>query len=309
MTDEELKPLTFGQVIDKTCRLGFSCIRSFLPVYLLNFFLFTAFFALSNYIFSLMINIDFIDIFSGHALSSGRLNQNILELLLYYVVISFVTLPAIYTIAIIMSLTIKSYLNQEANLWKEAGYIAKKYPAILITAIIATFIILLGTLACGVGMFTAMLFLAFYIPAMIYENNGIFGAINRSIKLTSYSFWQLLVTFFLPGLIISLFSLGVELVVNSLILKLSGIEGGYKDLMVGLLNGGENFRNFTVLLAAGTAITMINVTLSIIDIAMRTSFHIVLFFNQKVKYENYGMERMAEFFAEGSDEAPPQDYS
>lgn len=321
MINEELRPLTFGQAIDKTYRLGFACIRSFLPVYIFNFILFSAVSALSSYVFSLITENDFIDIFSGHTLSSGQLSESPLELFIFYGITIAITLLAVYGTALIMSLTIKSYLNQEADPWHEAGRIAKKYPAILFAAVIATLITSVGVLGCGIGVLATMMFVIFYIPAMVHEDAGSIEAIKRSIKLTTYSFWQLLGGLILAGIIISPLTFGVELLINPLILKLSHITGGYKELMVGLLNGSETFREFTVLLAAGTAILMTKLAVSIIVTAMTASFYTVLFFNQKVRFENYGMERMAEVFVEGretttrddndegSNDEPPQYYS
>lgn len=321
MTDEELKPLNFGEVIDRTYRLGFTSIRAFLPVYLFNFLLLSAVSALSSYIFSQLTDFSFIDIFSGHTISNGELVGNFQALLLYYGVTIAVSLIAIYSAALIISLTIKIYLKKEVNLRQEAGRIALKYPLILTTAIIATFISSFGILGCGIGVLATSIFMIFYMPALLHEEVGVFAAISRSARLVSYSFWQLLGVFLLAGLLISPLSIMVELLINPFILKISNISGGYKELMVGLLNGSETFREFTVLLAAGTAILMTKLAVSIIVTAMSSSFHIVLFFNQKVRFENYGVERMAEVFAEGtettvnddnnegSDGEPPQYYS
>lgn len=294
MIKKELKPLSFGEVFDTAIRLSMDNIKNHLPLYLLIYLANTIMGLLSYLIISRLTGQPIIDIITGEALrhlSSGELFRYSFT---SYGVSILTSLPLVYTQSLAIDLAIKNCFGKSWSLGESARRIGGKFFILMGAASLAILISLAGLVAFCIGALFTSVLVSLYVPAVINEDRGVIESIKRSIKLVNYSFFFIFGALILGTLAIGSLSVVSELVIIPALLTSTIGQGGYKTLLETLLAGGSSLHHFTVLLALGAIILIIQAAASVVVTAFYTSLNAVLFFNQKVKFEHYGMERMVE---------------
>lgn len=308
MISEELKPLTIGEIFDKTFRLTFATMKRFLPIFIVISLIQVVISHLSQLLlYAIVPGMDSLAYQDDPLTLFANLGQIII------VSLGIGLISGIFSIifyAFLTDLFIKSYLNEEWQLGDSLQKVLKKIHILLLTGIMAVTIALSGLLACGVGAIATSIFVSFIIPAIVFEEQGIGGSIIRSFKLVSYDFGGLLGSYLLWGLMMAFASFVFGGILSTITLLMSGLLG--------------ELGNFGSLSSSGAPLfslaTLFSIPFSMIIVAVTTAlnfaFNVILFFNQKVKYENFGMERMAEAFVTEQGEMddaheagdPPQHY-
>lgn len=311
MKDNELKALHPGQILVKTFKHSFSCLFNHLPTHIVFGLLYlTAIILFIGLPAGAMIVTNFPGLYALGYMGPEALS--VLITLLIYLVTFPVTLFWYMTV---YNMQIKKVLNEKWSLGPSLKLAARKFFPLLFVNIIcyiipvaALFIFLRAvlqlystTLYIGfiAGAALPAPFLICLAPLILHENRGPIAAIGRSIRLTAYSFFRIVGTlalFTAALLIVSLFP--------AALLKLSSVA---------LYALGDEIQFFGLIVIGLLLLPLLPYTY----IAMMT-FSTLIYFNQKVKYENFGVE---EVFAkamemtdstdddEGSNNKPPQYYS
>lgn len=323
MTNEELRPLTIGQIFDKTFKLAMTSLRSFALLYLAYFGVVIGLTLLSNLILSLVARIPFWDAMLGRGME-GSISAQFVYILTSYASSIVSGLIQLVVYSIMTDLFIKLFLNEEWSFGDSIGRIGKKVPVILVAGVLAFIIAFAGIFGCGIGVIVTSIFVSFFIPAIVFENRGIGGAINRSFKLVSYNFWGILGSYLLGGLILFGVAMIFYAVVIGVIFLLGFSTGGLENLADTLSNISDNPNMIVPLIIAGIIAFVFYMLIVIFYTALSFAFNVTLFFNQKIRYENFGLERMAEAFSmdnadstgsgntidkDDSNEEPPQYYT
>jgi glycerophosphoryl diester phosphodiesterase family protein len=205
-----------------------------------------------------------------------------------------------FLVAAITRAAADAYLGEEVTIGGTYRYALRKLPAILwitlLTALVAIVAVVPGIVLIVLGVVvgdvsgvlviivsvillivaTALVFirLAMAPPVLIVENLGGTGALRRSWRLTRGSFWRLLGTIFLSGLIASVASLIITV----------------PSEVVALLLGESGW----IVSALGTAFATVLITPFSVLIV------VLLYFDLRIRKEGFDIEVMAQELAPAS---------
>lgn len=306
MITEELRPMALGQIIDKTFRLAFSTIKN----HLLLFLAFGGIFLVATIIMTaaIMVPIFIMEFTMGGIESNSPLYIGIIVITAILFSVVFIA-ASIFYYGIIYDLSIKGYLGEEWTFASSMRLIRSKFWAILFGNIITMLLITAGYMLCCIGLPPALALTAFVMPAIIYERKGPGQAVGRSFNLAGYNFWPVLGSVLLMYVVV----FGLSMVLN-MVMQIPMM------FITPLMSSGESSIAVIIALIAFTIIFMILYLLySIAAYIILAAFQTILYFNQRVKFENFGVERMAESLVteesypggeQDSDEGsePPQHY-
>jgi hypothetical protein len=196
------------------------------------------------------------------------------------IVILFMVIWAVYT-GMIYDLFVKSFLGEEWNFKESFKYVKSKILSIIISYILIFFILIGGYIMCCIGIIPMMAFISLVLPALMFEKVSSTNAISRSFKLVSYSFWRVLGSIILMGIIVGALS-----VIFQIFFQFISLFGVSMNLFTG------QYMNLWIVIIV--VIYILYLMYSIIANALTNAFNVILFFNQKIKFENFGVEQLAE---------------
>lgn len=137
------------------------------------------------------------------------------------------------------------------------------------------------------------IFFAFAYIATISEEHTSFSAISRSFNLVKMDFFKVLGNLFVAGLIMYGISM-ISSIPNSIIQQLV-----LRDLMPFYSGTGDVLRIGTIVIG-GLVYILISMTVSMISNSFYFSFISILFYDFKVRYEGWGIEKMVNDTTNGS---------
>lgn len=282
MIREELKPMTIGRLLDKSFKLTMSSIRTHFKAHLIFSGLFAGLTALTIVIL----------LFAAYKMEDFAGGLIIIICLAIYLI--FIPPYSIFWYIMICDMQIKSFLEEEWR-FKESFRLARgRFWPVLLGGLLSGIILLIGLAFCLAGFPLALALLASVVPAVIHERRGGFAAIRRSFRLTAYSFWSVTGPVFL--FIMALFAIQIVFMIASLTVLVMAIS-------IPVLE--NEYAVLTILIVQ--AIIYLGMLLFLFLLGATLS--VLIFFNQRIKYESLGMELMAEsMLAElnGESEQTPQ---
>ena len=280
MIREELRPMDIGMMLDKTFRLCFSNLKKYLKVFLIYFAVFL--------LFSLIIAGIFLGFyfFNGKSFEKFSDPKVILPFLIFMIpifILIFIVLLIIWAFytGMIYDLFVKSFLGEEWNFKDSFKYVKSKIFSIIISYILIFFILIGGYMMCCIGILPMMAFITMVLPALMFENISASNGISRSFKLASYSFWRVLGSKLLMGIIVGALS-----IIFQVFFQFISMFGISMNLFTG--------QYMNVWIAIIAAVYILYLMYTIVANALTITFNIILFFNQKIKFENFGVEQLAE---------------
>lgn len=284
MTKEELKPMDLGAILDKTFRITFSNMKKYIKVFLMYF----------GVIFGITILISAIIIgfLIAHGFNFDNFDQPeiLAPFLLTIIPMSIIALILIIFIAIIFTgmiydIFIKSFIGEDWNFKSSFKYVKSKFWTIFLANILSFFILIGGYLMCCIGVLPMMALISLILPAIIYEKENATGAISRSFKLVSYSFWRVFGSILLFMLIVGSLSFVFQIGFQAL------------PFMIQASNKGNNIQMIIFITIFSVILYILYLAYSILASALSSAFYVLIFYNQKIKFENFGVEFLADSIA------------
>ena len=134
---------------------------------------------------------------------------------------------------------------------------------------------------CCIGVFPMLALISLVLPVIIYEKENATGSISRSFKLVSYSFWRVFGSVLLFTIIVQALSLVFQI----------GFQ--FLPLMIQSLNSGRNIQMIIFISILSIITYILYLAYTILASALSAAFYVLIFFNQKIKHENFGVEFLA----------------
>jgi hypothetical protein len=192
----------------------------------------------------------------------------------------FILIFSVFYAGLVSDMAIKAYLSREWKFEESFQLIKQKFFPILFTGILAGLLSVLGILACGLGILFISIFVSLIIPIILYENLHYGKAIQRSFQLVGKNYWSIFGHIFLMGLIIQaasfVFQIFMPFFMNIFQSNLTTMEAIVPLVLVLILI-------YIFLIIYGFIAYVLQITLVVL-----------LFFNQKIRHENFGVEILAE---------------
>ena len=281
MNKEELKPMDLGGILDKTFRITFSNMKKYIKVFLMYF---GVIFGITLLILAIVIGFFIAMGFSFESFSEPEI---LTPFLLTIIPLSIIAIIIIIFIAIIFTgmiydIFIKSFIGEEWDFKSSFKYVKSKFWTIFLAGILCFFIIIGGYLMCCIGILPMIALISLVLPVIIYEKENATGSISRSFKLVSYSFWKVLGSVILFIIIVQTLSIVFQI----------GFQ--FLPFMLQSLDSGKNIQ-MIIFISIFTIVTYIlYLAYSILASALYGAFYVLIFFNQKIKHENFGVEFLAD---------------
>ena len=140
-----------------------------------------------------------------------------------------------------------------------------------------------GFLLCFVGVIPATVFVSLIIPVLVYENVGAIESFKRSITLVKNDFWLILIQIFVLQLILSFLSGFIQL-----------FSIGFSAIIPQISGSTPNSAMIILFVAISILFLIAIIIVSFFSSAFSISFYVILYFNQRVKVEDFGVERLTE---------------
>ena len=280
MTKEELKPMDLGAILDKTFRITFSNMKKYIKVFLMYF---GVLFGITLLVFAIVIGFFIATGFSFENFSEPEI---LVPFLLTIIPVSIIALIIIIFIAIIFTGMIydifaKSFIGEDWDFKSSFKYAKSKFWTIFLAGFLCFFIIIGGYLMCCIGVFPMLALISLVLPVIIYEKENATGSISRSFKLVSYSFWRVFGSVLLFTIIVQALSLVFQI----------GFQ--FLPLMIQSLNSGRNIQMIIFISILSIITYILYLAYTILASALSAAFYVLIFFNQKIKHENFGVEFLA----------------
>ena len=301
----EFKPMDLGTILDKTFRLIFTK----------NYFKLAGIFILFIIVISIIIaglffasfGFNFVEKFDNIEFSPKIFMFSSVFLLLIPLFIYY----SIMFSGMTTDLFLNKFLDKEWTLKSSFKRTTKRFWDIFLYYFLFGIVILgllplyflLIFLATGINsgyifsmIFTIFLMLGFYLlffliilffilglPSLLFENNSAIKAIKRSIKLVKLNFWKIFGA--------SLLFYVILIFASYLILFILGILFLLIGVIIGLmLKINFNESGFNLIVIMYIAFILLYSIISIFQSGINFAFSVVIYFNQKIKHENFGVE-------------------
>jgi hypothetical protein len=289
MTDE-LKPMDLGKLLDRTFKMTFSNFRKNIKLFLI----FTGIFFGTLVLFTLIGVVYYFfnkGLFENLSDPSGFLPllPVLIPVILIFTII--MTVVSIFYNGMLFDVFIKSFLGKDWNIKDSFLFIRQKFFTIFVSGILCFFVLVGGILMCFIGVIPMSVFICLVLPAILFENKSITGSVSRSFKLVSYSFWSILGYSILLNIIISFGASILQYVFVGIFGLLSFL---YK-------NDYGNMTFITLMIVFAVVFIIFYLVLCLIIYALNSAFYILIFFNQKIKFENFGIEMMTNSIIKSDD--------
>ena len=281
MISEELKAMDFGRLLDRSFKMFFSSIKQILKISLsyaginLGIILIGLLILAGVFYFnygSFFFSMDGEDIYAQLLFASPIL-----------IIIMFINIiTAVFFYGMIHDLYINTFLEDEWSFKKSIIKVKGKFWPIFLNGFL--YLIFYSLLGVCCLFFPLMVFLTASIPAMLFENIKSDG-IGRSFSLVGRNFWGVLGTKLVYSLIISGISILAIIVAGLITFVVLFIL-----IAVNLIssNDSETISIWLMIIFVISYIPLV-MFLNIIECAL----NVLIFFNQKIKYENFGVEFLA----------------
>ncbi len=284
MTKEELKPMDLGAILDKTFRMTFSNMKKYLKVFLMYF---GVIFGITVFITAIIIG--FL-IAAGFTFDDFGQPEILAPFLLTIIPVSTIAIILIIFIVIIFNGMIydifaKSFIGEDWNFKSSFKFIKSKFWTIFLASILGFFILIGGYLMCCIGVLPMLAFVSLILPAIICENKNSTGAISRSFKLVSYSFWKVFGSILLFMIIVGALSFIFQIGFQAL------------PFLFQTLDNDNNIRMIIFISIFTVILYILYLAYSILATALSSAFYVLIFYNQKIKHENFGVEFLADSIA------------
>lgn len=277
---KEFKPMRFGDVIDKTFRLTFGNLRNYLKIFIIFYgvlFLIIGLIAIKIYsIYTNAQNLEY----------SLFFNDNLYILVILGLVAAFSTLIfSTFGVGMTTDLFSKSFLGEYWDFRNSFLYVKSKFWSIFVSSFLSVLVVLCGILCFFIGVYPATILISCVIPALINEDLTGSGSIKRSFELTKNKFWSLFGSFILfsflnsaLGFIYQIF-ISIFTVVASVAPNFGALTGARISVVTII---------FYLFLFTSTVLYICIVG------ALSTAYYVVQYFNQRIKFENFGAEVMSQ---------------
>jgi hypothetical protein len=284
MSFKDLKPMDLGEIFNASFRLAFSSLKNFFGIFLI-------YSIISFVLYVLMqLSVLWIDGFSLSSLTQNSVSKTIITYI-YYIP---TWLLSAYFGGLFIDFFIKLYMKDEWDYKTSTKMTLSKYGSLLGASLLTILIIVGGVFLCLIGALVFAIFLSFVTTSIIYENKTSGKSISRSFKLASYNFWQILGIYVLFFLII----LGSILVIGGIVsIPAIIIYFQNKEIFTNLSDISrilsEPSLYLPIILLSLFYLILYFIYLLMVS-ALSYSLNVILFFNQKVKHEQFGIENMVE---------------
>lgn len=273
---QEFKPMRFGDVIDKTFRLTLGNLKNYLKIFVIFYgalFLIIGLISLKIYsIYNNAQNLEYSLFFND--------NLNILAILGIIGVFSAIILST-FGSGMTTDLFSKSFLGEYWDFRNSFLYVKRKFWSIFVSSFLGVFVILGGMLCFFVGVYPATILISCVIPSLINEDLTGSGSVKRSFELTKNKFWNLFGSFILFSFLTS--ALGF---VYQIFISIFSVVVASAPKLIAF--SGTHISILTILVYL---IFFIATVLYVCVIGgLSTAYYVVQYFNQRIKFENFGKE-------------------
>lgn len=277
---KEFKPMRFGDVIDKTFRLTFGNLRNYLKIFIIFYgvlFLIIGLIAIKIYsIYTNAQNLEY----------SLFFNDNLYILVILGLVAAFSALIfSTFGLGMTTDLFSKSFLGEYWDFRNSFLYVKSKFWSIFVSSFLSVLVVLCGILCFFIGVYPATILISCVIPALINEDLTGSGSIKRSFELTKNKFWSLFGSFILFSFLNSALGFIYQIFI-SIFTVVASVAPNFGALT------GERISVVTIIfylfLFTSTVLYICVVG------ALSTAYYVVQYFNQRIKFENFGAEVMSQ---------------
>jgi len=180
----------------------------------------------------------------------------------------------------VCDLYLKTYSNNVWTFKSSLNYIKNRFGSILGGFFLVILMTIGGILCFCIGIIPVMVFTLFIFPVILFENTKAFDSISRSINLIKKDFWRilsiLLVYIIIAFGIYASYTLIIQFVASSF------YQAKGEALNSLIMSGPISFQLIYLSL---------NVLCSFIISGFASALEVVLYFNQKVLREDYGVQK------------------
>jgi len=277
---KEFKPMRFGDVIDKTFRLTFGNLRNYLKIFIIFYgvlFLIIGLIAIKIYsIYTNAQNLEY----------SLFFNDNLYILVILGLVGAFSALIfSTFGLGMTTDLFSKSFLGEYWDFRNSFLYVKSKFWSIFVSSFLSVLVVLCVILCFFIGVYPATILISCVIPALINEDLTGSGSIKRSFELTKNKFWSLFGSFILFSFLNSALGFIYQIFI-SIFTVVASVAPNFGALT------GERISVVTIIfylfLFTSTVLYICVVG------ALSTAYYVVQYFNQRIKFENFGAEVMSQ---------------
>jgi len=270
------KPMRFGDVIDKTFRLALGNLKNYLKIFAVFYgvlFLIIGLISLKIYsIYNNAQNLEYSLFFND--------NLNIIVILGIIGVISAIILST-FGSGMTTDLFSKSFLGEYWDFRNSFLYVKGKFWSIFVSSIIGVLVVLGGILCFFVGVYPATILISCVIPALINEDLTGVGSVKRSFELTKNKFWNLFGSFILFSFLTSALGFIYQIFISIFSVVVASTPKF-------IASSGTHISILTILVYL--IFFIVTVLYICVVAALSTAYYVVQYFNQRIKFENFGTE-------------------
>ncbi len=301
--ENNIKKMNITELIDRAFRMSFSCLKSYLKIYGILVLIYLVLAAAAVLFLAIFIGFNNFDTITGlFSDPESFFRSNIITpdfsiigaFSIVFVIFGILALVInSYYTGISLDMFIKSFRGEQWTYRESFEMVKSKIGSIIGASFLTILLVFAGVLACCIGYIPMMALVSLTLTALVFENLKAGTAVSRSFKLVGYSFWGVLGAWSLYFLIY----IGVSMISGSLSLVLFQLSSAVS----GMLN--ITIPSFTVTIIA----QIIQICIGFIFSAFALSFNVCIYFNQKIKYENYGVESLVQDMVERAEEVLTDD--
>jgi hypothetical protein len=279
----DLKPMDTGNLIDKSFKMFFSTMKKNFKITSIFMGVCTAILAISG----LAIYSTVYSNYGGFKESNDydKIIPQILIAIPFLILFSVIfVVSLVFFYGMIHDLYIDVFQDKEWDFKKSFIHVKNNFWAIVLSGFVF-FMFSAVINSCCCVLFPLSSFLAVSIPSILYENTKVEG-IGRSFKLVSYSFWNVIGVKLLYILILMAFTV-VTIVITSVVTVL--LLAVIYALNLVKSTDTDNSVFITCMIFA-----IFYIPSSFFSGTLECALNVSIFFNQKIKYENFGIEILTE---------------
>jgi len=283
------EPVTIGKIVDYSFKMVFSNLKNILKIFAIYMGIILGLLIICGigvflFIKEKKLNIypENLPFFIQNSNLSGIIISGIIFVLIFLI---FAIVSYLFYSIMSFDIFIKSFLGEQWILKESFIMASKKFFSSLLLSFLSSLMMIGGFLLCCVGMFPIGALVIFSFPALIFENISPTKSISRSIDLVTKDFWKSFGYFMLLFLIISSLSIIYQVFASIANVFISFFFKDVKEFSPTLI---------IVIVILISIFFIINMIYSLFTSAFSSAYYILLYFNYRIKYENFGIERLTE---------------
>lgn len=288
------EPITIGKIVDYSFKLVFSNLKNILKV----FGIFVGITIGLFFIFGLGI---FFFIKDSHLSFNKDFpyfmeNPNLINLIIIGIVVGTIFVIVILVISLFYSIMlfdifIKGFMGEIWALRESFEIARKKFFSTLLLSFLGSLMVFGGFLLCCIGIFPVSTLIMFAFPALLFENLSGTRSISRSIELVTKDFWTTFGYYMLLFAIIMALSVIYQIFASVVQVFLPLFLKDIKEF---------NYTTLFPVIVVFIVFFIINMIYTLFTNAFTMAYYVLLYFNQRIKYENFGIERLTEHIPDDS---------